>query len=227
MPPVSETSTTLLPPPVQSPAARRLDRRRWKDPRLWVGLVLVAGSVLVGARLMAAADDTVGVWAVTRDVPAGSPLSADALVVKQVRFADAAVASGYQPAAEPPAESAIATRDLSSGELLPRASVGDADGPMLHLPVVVGAAGAPENLRPGEVVDVWVVPAQDTGGSSGPARQALDDVPVVSSARESGPLGEGATRQVLLGLDAAAKVDLGELLSRMSEGSVVLIRAGS
>jgi hypothetical protein len=227
MPPVSQTSTTLLPPPVQSPAARRLDRRRWKDPRLWVGLVLVAGSVLVGARLMAAADDTVGVWTLARDVPAGSPLSADALSVQQVRFADTSMAASYQPATEPPEESAVATRDLSAGELLPRASVGDADGPMLHLPVVVSAAGAPGNLRAGDVVDVWVVPPQSPSGSSGPATQALDDVPVIGAGGQSGPLGEAATRQVLLGLDDATKVDLGTLLSRVSNGTVVLIRAGS
>ena len=38
-------------------------RPAWRDPRLWIGVVLVAASVVAGARLLAAADDTVQVWA--------------------------------------------------------------------------------------------------------------------------------------------------------------------
>ena len=34
------------------------------DPRLWVGVAIVAVCVVAGARLLAAADDTVAVWAV-------------------------------------------------------------------------------------------------------------------------------------------------------------------
>ena len=45
-----------------APAVRRLRSSRWRDPRLAVGVVLVAASVVVGARVLAAADDTVAVW---------------------------------------------------------------------------------------------------------------------------------------------------------------------
>ena len=52
-----------LPTASDVPAALRGQRPAWRDPRLWIGIVLVAASVVVGARVLAAADDTVQVWA--------------------------------------------------------------------------------------------------------------------------------------------------------------------
>lgn len=221
-------TTAPAPPPVlpESPVAQRLTAGRWRDPRLWVGLVLVAASVLVGARLLAAADDTVAVWAAARDVGAGAPLTRDALVVEQVRFADASTARQYLPAGEPPPAGAVLGRDLVAGELLGRAALGTGHGAAFELPVVVGAAGAPEDLHVGDVVDVWVGP-QAGSGSATPARQMLTAVPVVGAARSSGPFGEAATRQVLLGIGANTTERLGPLLGQMSSGSVVLVRHGT
>lgn len=224
-------STVSAPPVPESPPARRLDRRRWKDPRLWVGLLLVAGSVLVGARLLASADDTVAVWVLTEDVPAGRPLDIGALELDQVHFSDDDRQQQYLLGSETPPPSAVAAHDLAAGELLPRSAVADRSGAEVsHLPVVVGASGAPEDLRPGDVVDVWVVPAPGPSGETGPATRVLEQVRVVSADRSSGPLGEAATRQVLLGLSGGAgrpaPSGLGDLLTSVSTGSVVLIRSG-
>lgn len=58
-------------------AARRRARRLPRvDTRLVVGLLLVALSVIGGLRLAAAADHTVAVYVVARDLPAGHVLSA-------------------------------------------------------------------------------------------------------------------------------------------------------
>jgi hypothetical protein len=219
----------LTAPPLatpESPSAHRLTLRRWRDPRLWVGLVLVASSVLVGARVLAAADDTVGVWAAARDVGAGAPLTRDALTVQQVRFADAATSRSYLPARVPLPADAVAGHDVSAGELLSRAAVTARQGTAYELPVVVGAEGAPEDLVVGDVVDVWVGP-QPGSGSDSPAQQMLTAVPVVGAVRSTGPFGEAAARQVLLGIDEATAEGLGPLLGRMSSGSVVLVRHGA
>ena len=40
----------------------------WRDPRLWIGIAIVAVSVVAGARLLAAADDSVTVWAAAADL---------------------------------------------------------------------------------------------------------------------------------------------------------------
>src|SRR4051794_15748511 len=45
-----------------TPTATRLSARRWRDPRVVVGVGLVALSVLLGTTLLGAADDTVAVW---------------------------------------------------------------------------------------------------------------------------------------------------------------------
>ncbi|MGH3431572.1 MAG: hypothetical protein ACRDQB_01915 [Thermocrispum sp.] len=224
---VSHSTASSSPPAPASPPARRLGGGRWRDPRVWVGVLLVAGSVVIGGRLLAAADDTVDVWALSRDVPAGQPIGSEALEREQVHFADDTLSQHYLSGAQAPPAAAVATRDLAAGELLARSSVGDRDASEVsHLPVVVGAAGAPEDLGVGDVVDVWVVPPQSTDGSTAPATQVLTRVRVVSSDHESGPLGDAATRQVLLGLDEGAAGGLGDLLTSVSTGSVVLIRAG-
>ncbi len=228
---VSQTAAVpppAVPPPIatpESPTAQRLALRRWRDPRLWVGLVLVASSVLVGQRVLAAADDTVGVWALTRDVGAGAPLTADALAVRRVRFSDAGTLRAYLPAARPVPPGSVVTHDLAAGELLARASITGVEAAPFELPVVVDSAGAPDDLDIGDVVDVWVGPAAGSG-SDLPARQMLTGVPVVGTVRASGPFGDTAARQVLLGLDERAATRLGPLLGEMSSGSVVLVRHG-
>src|SRR5262245_28364715 len=84
-----------------APAVRRLRSSRWRDPRLAVGVVLVAASVVVGARVIDAADDTVPVWSLRNDVPAGSELTSDDVIVSRVRFGDAGDAESYFDGGEP------------------------------------------------------------------------------------------------------------------------------
>jgi hypothetical protein len=217
------------PPPTsapESPSAHRLTLRRWRDPRLWVGLVLVASSVLVGGRVLASADDTVAVWAAARDVGAGAPLTPGALVVRRVRFADPATAGAYLGPGQRLPAGAVLGHDIAAGELLSRGSLATGAGNAVELPVVVDAAGAPEDLHVGDVVDVWVGP-QPGSGSAAPAQRMLTAVPVVGAVRSAGPFGEAATRQVLLGLDESTAQRLGPVLGHMSSGVVVLVRHGA
>src|SRR4051794_39049844 len=69
-----------------SPAVARVSRARWSDPRLLVGVLLVSSSVVLGARVVAAADDSRAVWALTHDLVAGSTLSDSDVTVRQVRL---------------------------------------------------------------------------------------------------------------------------------------------
>ena len=74
--------------PVPPPAVR-LVRPGWRDPRLVVGVLLVCGSVLLGARLLSASDDTTAVWATRGPVAAGARLDQGDLTVARVRFGTA------------------------------------------------------------------------------------------------------------------------------------------
>src|SRR5690242_3116816 len=67
--------------------AARTRRPGWRDPRLWVGVAIVAACVAIGARVLGSADETVGVWAVRADAGTGAILSRDDLEVRRVHFA--------------------------------------------------------------------------------------------------------------------------------------------
>ena len=83
-----------------TPTARRAQAPGWRDPRLWIGVAVVAASVLVGALVLGTSDDTVAVWAATDTMGAGHALTADDLTVRRVGFADADDATLYVAADE-------------------------------------------------------------------------------------------------------------------------------
>src|SRR4051812_29815423 len=62
------------------PVPRRVRPPRWLDLRLVLGVLLVLGSVLLGARVVTAADATVPVWSAAGNLAAGTVLSDDDLV---------------------------------------------------------------------------------------------------------------------------------------------------
>src|SRR4051795_5288979 len=140
------------------PPALRGHRPAWRDPRLWIGIVLVAASVVVGARVFAAADDTVQVWTAAGDLGAGQRVEADDLVAQRVRFADRDALAGYFTVDdELPADLEL-TRSVGKGELLPRAAVGTPDDTgLVEVPIAVEPELVPPNVERGDVVDVYVV----------------------------------------------------------------------
>lgn len=72
-----------------SVGVRRLSRRMPRvDARLVVGVLLVALSIIGGLRFAAAADSTVGVVAVARDLPANHVLTDEDLVVTRIHASD-------------------------------------------------------------------------------------------------------------------------------------------
>src|SRR3954451_19370852 len=132
-------------PRPESPVAQRAGRPRWRDPRLAAGLALIALTTLLGARYLARADDTVGVWAARGALRAGQPVGPADLVRRQVRFSDQAEADRYLSASAVLPGSAPLDRRVGAGELLPRGAVGSggAAGPLTEVPVSVGTDALP------------------------------------------------------------------------------------
>ncbi len=208
-----------------SPTAQRLRGSRWRDPRLWLGAVLVLASTVVGARVLAAADDTVAIWALRGDLASGVTIESGDVTAVDIHFEDASDASRYVSAEEPlPAELHL-VRDVGAGELLALTAVsGDATTAPAQLPLAVGPTGMPPDLAAGNRVDLWAVPADD--GARSRARQpvrVLDEVTVVSVA-SAGPGGTGSERQVVVTLPLDA--DVADVLADLRSSDVVLIRAG-
>lgn len=220
-------TTSALP---SSPAATRATRARWRDPRMAVGVVLVAACALLGATFLGGADDTVGVWAARRAMNPGEAVSADDLVRREVRFTDQRDADTYLSADAPPAPGATLSRAVGGGELVPRDALGAGDSQsLIEVPLSVDSEAVPSTLRVGAVVDVWVTPdrAADVSGpadGSDAPRSVLvfDDVAVLSVPRAGSSLGPTATRQVIVGVGEDQQSRLPTSLAALANGSVLL-----
>lgn len=154
--------------PDAAPPAVRVARPGWRDPRLWLGVVIVAACVVAGARILGSSDDTVSVWAVSGDHAAGATLDPSDLVEKKVRFADAAELDDYYSADADLPDHAVFVRAVGAGELLPRAAVGSEDGSdLMQVPLTVDPGGVPPGVRSGSVVNVFVS-GQPNGGQQAP-----------------------------------------------------------
>jgi hypothetical protein len=123
-------------------------------------VLLVLGSVLLGARVVGAADATVPVWAVADDLAAGSELTADDLVPVDVRLDD--VAQAYVSTDTRP-EGWTLARAVRAGELLPRSALEEPAG-LVHLALPVQSGYVPPGLEHGQLVDVYAVADPEAGG---------------------------------------------------------------
>ena len=137
------------------PVAARLQKPSWRDPRLLVGVLLVLLSVLLGAKVVAAADDRVPMYAAAVTLVPGQ------MVTQQdVRRVDVQLGGGdlYLGAGQEIAADTFALREIRPGELLPRTALGarsEVDVKPVTVSVDTAAAGT---LTTGSVVDVWVNP---------------------------------------------------------------------
>ena len=133
------------------------------------GVVLVVASALGMVWVIGASDDTVPVWSVQQDVPAGSALTTGDLTVVRVRLP---AASPYLSATDPVPEGAVAARDFAAGELLTAVGIDDAeDGDSVRvvtMPVLRNQM--PADLDVGDRVDVYVVERGSAGEPDGPPR---------------------------------------------------------
>lgn len=163
------------------PPATRVKRAGWRDPRLWLGVLLVTVSVVGGARLLAAADDTVPVWIARETLGAGAQISEADLDVRRVRFADEADLGRYFRAEEAFPADMVLQRGVGRGELVPRSAVVSGEQvDTLRVPLEVAPHQVPPSVTTGSVIDVYLTdgPGGQREQPSGPALEAV----VVASA---------------------------------------------
>lgn len=141
-----------------SPRARRLPAPGWLDGRLVLGVLLVLVSVVVGARVLSAADRSTLVWAAGKDLTAGSQLSSADLQRVRVRLFDG-LDTRYVPVDQDPA-GLVLQRGMDGGDLLPRSALlspqQDVDLRLVTVPV--DGARFPPGLAADQQVDVWLTP---------------------------------------------------------------------
>jgi hypothetical protein len=206
--------------------AVRAARPGWRDPRLWVGVLVVAVSVVAGARLLASADDTVTIWAAARDMGAGDTVTAGDLVVRRVRFGDTAGLDHYFAAGATLPSDLQLLRGIGAGELLPRTAVGNVDDDgLVQLPVAVEAELVPPSVSAGSVIDLYVLSA---GGRRCPSEcdPVLHGVTVVSASSVEEGFGASGQRQLVLGVADGEAGDYFEAYGSVDAPVVTVVRRG-
>lgn len=202
------------------PPAARGTRPGWRDARLWTGVALVVCSVVLGAKVVGSADDTVTMWALRSDKATGEAITPADLVTSRVRFDEAGDAAKYFAAADTLPTSRHLVRPVGAGELLPRAGLGEADPDTARISVSVPAAHLPPGLGAGSRIDLWVAPP---GTGEGRARPAARDVVVLEVPPPSAELGgAGGERQVVLAVPDRGNT-LAEVLTASGGGRLMVV----
>ncbi|MFF2493037.1 hypothetical protein [Agromyces sp. NPDC058064] len=193
------------------------------DPRLLIGLVLVAGSTLGVWALVAGLDDTVEVYVARDTLTPGARLEPDDLDVAAVRLG--ASEQHYLLVDGAPDSSLVVARTVQAGELVPLAAVDDADRTGLSTVVVPSRGPLPSGLEAGSRVDVWSAKATERGGFEAP-KVLVGGAEIAALVEESGMMASGGTSVELLVprekvaalLEALAADDAIDLVATRSSG---------
>ena len=148
--------------------APRIRPPSWRDPRLGVGVLLVALAVALGWWAVSSASARVGVWAATQTLTPGSSLAGNVTAVD----VDPAIAPLYLSVQTEP--SGVVDRVIQPGELVPISAI--TDSPALRTLVVPSSSAIPEGTGPGSRVDVWHTPGRAISGERGEPALVAEDV---------------------------------------------------
>ncbi|CAA9397926.1 MAG: hypothetical protein AVDCRST_MAG60-1923 [uncultured Nocardioides sp.] len=208
-------------------------------------MVIVAASVIAGARILGSADDSVTVWSATRDLAPGDTIRDQDLTSRSVRFSDADDLARYLPTSDPLPEDLLLVRGLGAGELVPAGALASDEAADT---VIVSLAFPPElvptNIGTGSVIELMVIPergaAADGAGAADAVGQArtsdatraadpttvLSDVVVIDAPSAADSLGSVSRgRQLVLGIPESESAVLPEILGASEDQRVrVLVR---
>lgn len=214
---MTAVSSTLGVPP---PPAVRARTPGWRDPRLWIGVALVAVSVVAGARIVGAHDTTVVVWTAADDFAAGTQLGEDDLVGRRVDFPDDADRARYYTSDDTLPARLRLNRAVGAGELIPRSAFAEAgaDG-RVQLPINLDNGAVSKGLSSGAVVDVYVSGGRHCAECTS---AVLTEVPVteVDLADDLG------TKQVVLALDQDQADRWFALIGTLQEPAITVAEVG-
>lgn len=211
--------------PVDVPAASRTTSPGWRDPRLWIGVALVTGSVVAGARILAGADDMTAVWSASSDLVAGQTLTADDLTVTRVRFDDDADQERYLPVDDELPATLTLTRPLATGELVPAGALGEqSDDDTVAVSIAVAAEHVPTGLVRGSRVDVWVI--GEDRRSRADAELVLGDVLILDAPLVSDSFASATSRQLVLAVPHDDEESLGQVLAASGDDRVRVVGRG-
>lgn len=202
------------------PMALRLRKPGWRDPRLIIGVILIALGVVVGSLVVSAASDTVTVYAAETALPAGTALTPESLTTRQVRIPDLEQTYLTPETADDAwwAEGPQIARSIGAGEVIPLAALTtEAKGELR--PVSFTAQSGTETLEVGTIVDLWHV--SDINSEDRPLELATG-LEVSAISESSGPLSISGAIAVTVLVPVDELEDI--LDAKSSAGSVELVQ---
>ncbi|MCW2726324.1 MAG: hypothetical protein JWN35_3245 [Frankiales bacterium] len=212
-----------------SPKANRLATPGWLDTRLVLGVLLVLVSVVVGARVLSAADRSQTVWAAARDLAPGAQLEQADVVVMRVRLFGNA--QRYISGTGSPPLGYVLRRGVGARELLPYAALSrpGQDVSFRTVTVPVGRGHLPPDLVSGSQIDLYVTPqpkpgsvvSTATGVPAVPPRLVVRGVTVLLRQRTTGFAGGSTDIEPVVLQVRPTEVPL--VLAAMSEGRIDLV----
>jgi hypothetical protein len=176
-------------------------RRTWMDPRLVIGVLLVAASLAGVWFVVQQSSRTETAWAATRTLLPGEPIAAGDVEQVEVRLPQSQ--QHYLPASTDPVGMVVAST-IGAGEVLPVRTLGEAAGTG-RAAIVIDVEGAlPRAVQPGSLVDVWTAAPTDDGYDA--PTVLVDDAIVVGVVEDDGILASSAQQLELLVADDETSV---------------------
>lgn len=195
----------------------RVKRPSWRDPRLLVGLVLIALAVAAVVVVIDRADVTQPFVAAAHDLPPGTVIADSDLVVVHVKVGGDAYVSQASDAV-----GAVVSRTVGAGELLPAAALVAADAYGARTIPVKTSLPLAEAVERGTVVDLWVTVDADTGPQSTLVGEALA---VVDVKREGAGLAGGTSQTVYVAVPTGEVARV--LAAVATDGEIAVVAAAS
>ena len=205
-----------------APVPRRTSRPRWLDLRVLGGVLLVVAAVVVGARVVGASSHTTPVWAASRDLAAGTVLTASDLTAVDVNLAGNATRYLAADKGTTGVVGASLGAGVGAGELVPLSVVRPTPAGKV---VVIGVT--PDRMPPGvihgSVIDLYLTSGGAT--TSSPAVTTLVSAALVVQsvvAPASGGLsGATSNRYQIAVLASAATAD--SLVKTLPKGDAIVV----
>ncbi len=187
------------------------------DPRLFIGVLLVLGSVAGVYAIVASADESVDVYSAASSLSPGDLVFESDLEVTPVRL-DAA-AGLYLAPGSIPADGLVVGRSVLAGELVPASAVGSSDGLRLASIVLDVEGQLAASIGPGSLVDVWSSRETQDQGFGPPASIVTGAIVVRLLESESIVAGGDTTAIEVL----VPRIRLARVLDAVAHGDVLTV----
>lgn len=194
-----------------APVAGRLRRPGWRDPRLLIGLLLIAISVTSVTAVVRSADETSPFFAARGTLTPGVVITHDDLRVVNVRIDGGSyVAAGEEPWGK------VVTRVVGNGELLPEGALAAAEGFDARTIAVRTSLPLAEGIEAGSSVDVYL-----TGDDASPQTRVVARGLIVESVEHNSGSFSGATMETVYVV--VPKEGVEDLLDALASGGGISV----